>query len=228
MRTDRFYLHAELGPGELVITDQRIVHQCKNVLRMEPGSALSLFNGDGTEWHATMRELGRDKCMVSIEGQLMRETEPDRAVHAGISILKKEYFELVAQKLVEVGIASITPVISHRTIKNTIDRERILKIMTEAAEQSGRLYLPELAKTVSVENFIEAQQNVAIFHMDGVAVNTIKPGFDISFMIGPEGGWSIEELDLFSKKGLPLLSLGKTVLRGETAAIIGAHQLIWN
>ncbi len=227
MRTDRFFVQTALAPGELVISDPTLVHQLKTVLRMEPGSALSLFNGDGTEWHATIRELERDKCMVAIEGRLERQTEPERAVHAGVSILKKEYFELVAQKLVEAGIASITPVVSHRTVKTNIDRERMKKIMTEAAEQSGRLYLPELTDIVSVEDFIEHRRNVVIFHMDGEPVKNIKLGSDVSFMVGPEGGWSIDELALFSKQNLPLLSLGRTVLRGETAAIVGAHRLIW-
>ena len=228
MRTDRFYIQSKLQEGELLITDPRIVHQLKNVLRMEAGSALALFNGDGNEWHATVRDLEREKCLVSIEGMMVRNTEPERAVHAGISILKKEYFELVAQKLVEVGIASITPIISHRTVKTAFSVERVEKIMIEAAEQSGRLYVPELTPAVTVQDFIEHRRNVFVFHLDGANVGEVKLGSDISFMVGPEGGWSIEELSLFAEKKLPLLSLGKTVLRGETAAIIGAHRLIWN
>lgn len=227
MRTDRFFVQTTIAPGELLITDPTLVHQLKTVLRMEPGSALSLFNGDGSEWHGTIRDIKHDKCLVAIEGQLKRQTEPERAVHAGISILKKEYFELVAQKLVETGIASITPVISHRTIKTNVDRERIRKIIIEAAEQSGRLYLPELTEAVSVEDFIEHRRNVVVFHMDGEPVKKMKLGSDVSFMVGPEGGWSIDELAFFAKRNTPLLSLGRTVLRGETAAIVGAHRLIW-
>ncbi|HSE56636.1 MAG TPA: RsmE family RNA methyltransferase [Candidatus Paceibacterota bacterium] len=225
---NRFYLPTELDSGELTITDPRIVHQCKNVLRMEPGSMFSLFNGNSIEWHATIREFGKNTCTVSVEGQLERETESERAVHAGIAILKKENFELVAQKLVEMGIASITPLISHRTIKNNIDRERVQKIMIEAAEQAGRLYVPELTEPASVADFLERQKTVAVFQMNGIPVHEAKHASEITFMIGPEGGWSTEELELFSEKQLPHYSLGKTVLRAETAAIIGAHRLLWN
>ncbi len=227
MRIDRFFIPLPLSTGIIRVEDEKIIHQMKHVLRMKPGTIIFLFNGDGNEWQASVETLANDFCSLAVEKKLVRDVEPPRAIHAGIAVLKKENFELVMQKLTEIGVTEITPIISDRTVKTGVSDERIKKIIVEAAEQSGRLVIPIVNTPKTPREFIAENEKIALFHMDGIEIGayTVQP--NTAFLVGPEGGWSDEELVLFTKHALPFVRLGKTTLRAETAAMIGAHYLVW-
>ena len=158
--------------------------------------------------------------------------EPARAVTLYCSLLKREHFAWVAQKAVEVGVAEIVPIISARTIKLAFKKERVQKIMHEAAEQSGRGVVPILHAPMrfaeALGHAIGKNNSSVLFDISGKPLRaiTIIGGNRIGIFIGPEGGWDSTELEAAHTKNFQITSLGKLTLRAETAAIIGVHAFL--
>ena len=145
-----------------------------------------------------------------------------------VSILKRENFELVVQKATEVGISKIVPMLCARTVKTGLRQDRLEKIAKEAAEQCGRVSIPEIS---GIQNFSDilksAPKNSFIFSLE-----TKKQALGFKFpkeanlFIGPEGGWVGEEVTAAKKAGFKELSLGPLVLRAETAAIVASYLAV--
>ncbi len=204
------------------------MHQIKNVLRLGTGEEIILVNGQSQEAIVKIITYGKD--FVSAEIQTVRENknEPERRVILYCSILKRENFELVVQKATEVGVSAIVPVICEHTIKTGLKKERLVKIIKEAVEQSGRGMVPDLSEPISFEQAVkEAQQNDENFFFD--PSTSFRVDFDfkkkktVGLFIGPEGGWGNFEIDLVRQRGFKMVSLGKLTLRGETAAIVASY-----
>jgi len=204
------------------------LHQIKNVLRLGTGEEIILVNGQSQEAIVKIITYGKD--FVSAEIQTVRENknEPERRVILYCSILKRENFELVVQKATEVGVSAIVPVICEHTIKTGLKKERLVKIIKEAVEQSGRGMVPDLSEPISFEQAVkEAQQNDENFFFD--PSTSFRVDFDfkkkktVGLFIGPEGGWGNFEIDLVRQRGFKMVSLGKLTLRGETAAIVASY-----
>ena len=230
MRLHRFIGDFDFSNEHLTISDAETVNQMKNVLRLDAGDKLILGNGKGDEAEATIQSIDKKEIVLSLDEIYKNETEPRHAVMLFCSILKKENFELVAQKATEIGIARIVPVISDRTIKQNIDRKRIMKIIKEASEQSGRGKMPELSETLSFEQAVaHAGLSGESILFDGSGESAGLAGHmshPASFFIGPEGGWTESEIALARSAGLAIRTLGKLTLRAETAAIVSSYLLV--
>jgi len=146
------------------------------------------------------------------------------------SIIKNNNFDLVLQKATELGVDHVVPVISDHTIKKDINIERSKRIVIEASEQSGRTSVPEIHEPEkllgAIESFKKLAKTTLVVCVQGGAAwseikdNLVSEGVEkVGLLIGPEGGWSKRELEQFETWGLIKLSLGKNVLRAETAAI---------
>lgn len=141
-----------------------------------------------------------------------------------VSILKGDNFEVVVQKATELGVDHIVPILCDRTIKKNINQTRCKKIAVEAAEQSGRVTIPEVHVPVKLAKAIENFDGKLIVCMQGgekmspKMLSSVgqKP---IGFIVGPEGGWSDKEAALFQKSKIQTVSISENVLRAETAAI---------
>lgn len=210
------------------IEDKEIVHQIKNVLHLKIGERIILCDENKNEW--TVEILHMEKTIkTKIVSSEKNKNESKRNIHLYVSILKKENFELAVQKAVEVGVDTITPLITDRTVKLNIKRERILKIIKEAAEQSERGIIPELKDVARYIDIIKEKGMSTAFFCDRSgdlishdSVRKIK-GETIDIFIGPEGGWSESELKSAKENKFVIVSLGKFTLRGETAAIIASY-----
>ncbi len=223
MKIHRFISPAfNLDEKTLTINDPEILNQWVNVLRFRVGEKVMLCDGTGAESLATITQISKESIEVEVLGKTSNQMQ--KKVNLYCAILKKENFELVAQKTVEVGMNKIIPITTDRTIKQNLRMDRLQKIVKEAAEQSGRSIVPEVNE---IQNFFVAielaSKNASTYIFDLTAEAQFKKEKipdEINIFIGPEGGFSEEEIDIARRLGCKVVSLGDLVLRGETAAIV--------
>src|SRR3989339_751781 len=137
MRLNRFISDFDLEGQDLSVFDKDILNQVKNVLRLKSGQQILLADGKANEALAEIIEFGGDFFRVKLLQKESNSNESARKVILYCSILKRENFELVAQKATEVGVAENVPLICERTIKIGFKKERLVQIIKEAAEQSA-------------------------------------------------------------------------------------------
>lgn len=237
MKIHRFIGDFNLSKKQLFITEAKLVHQLFAVLKIQKDEKIVLSDGQGKEVLALVVTASPKKYQVELQeyksgglasAQRLGGTAK-RQIILYCSILKKENFELVAQKATEVGVSVIVPIVAERTIKLNINSERLNKIIQEAAEQSGRSRLPKILEPMSFNQSLAHSKNNnlnIIYQLGGKTIAAIQPRLirakTIGVFVGPEGGWSPKELAQSKSAGFELISLGQTVLRAETAAIIGS------
>jgi len=225
MKVHRFIIDSVLSPGVFDIRDPDLVHQIADVLHLKEGERVILGDGKGREADGTIRAVGSKA--VGVELGPVRETasEPVRRVILYAAIAKRENFEWIAQKATEVGVAEIAPLITDRTVKLDVKRERLEKIIREAAEQSGRGIVPTLHEPMSFKQAIahaENNQRNFFFDVSGSA-GDMSGDETAGVFIGPEGGWSEEERTAAKHAGFFIAGLGPLVLRAETAAVVASY-----
>ncbi len=223
MKIHRFIDNFDLSGKEVEITGE-IAHQMAKVLKLEIGEQVELCDGKGANAQGKIKTLSKNSTIVEIE-KIVKEPPAQKIVSLFCAVLKKENFELVVQKATECGVDKIIPIITTRTIKMGLNMERLQKISREACEQSHRSILPEVSEPMSFEESLElAKQNDVniIFNADGenFAHSAIAKSAKQGIWIGPEGGWTPEEIQLAEKNNFKKISLGTNILRGETAAIV--------
>lgn len=227
MRKHRFIHHADISGSDFTSTDEAFIHQVKNVLRLSLGEEFIVCDGNGHEAAATITSITTDKLEATLHNFTTISHEPKRRITLYVSLLKRENFELVVQKATEVGVHAIVPIISARTIKTGFAEDRLKKIILEASEQSGRGTVPSLSHPMSlIDAFAHEQgaQTKLFFSLGGDAVDPQTLPDDVALFIGPEGGWTDEEITAAQNAGCTLASLGGLVLRAETAAICATYM----
>src|SRR3989344_1040974 len=221
----RFYIEKEIGPSGVTLPKE-ILHQMKSVLRFKPGEKIILFDGSGYDF---ISEFQGESAKV-IEKVLNRR-EPERKIFLFCSLLKKDKMEWVFQRGTEVGVFEFAPALSARSVKKDFNKVRAGKIIKEAAEQSGRAILPQVREVLDFKAALEFVQKE---RLAGVVADpnskkhiseTLKEQ-KIALFIGPEGGWTEEEISEAKECGFQAVSLGKLNLRSETAAIIASAFLV--
>jgi 16S rRNA (uracil1498-N3)-methyltransferase len=232
MRLHRFFVEAPLDAGPIVsIKDRDLCHQITRVLRLERGDALILLDGNGHEARGEIITITPKHIEVRIGERSEVEIKPQRTVTLCCAVLKRENFSMVVQKATEVGVATIIPIITSRTIKTGINIERLRAIAREAAEQSGRGTIPKIEEHLAFEKAVEVYgKNGEQWFLHTSKNEALEKGKKnesaVTCWIGPEGGWTDEEVKFALTKGLRAISLGSMVLRAETAAIITAYLAI--
>lgn len=233
MRFNRFLGDFNLNDKRIRISNREQISQIKNVLRLGVGDELTVLNGDGREALTVITALHKETAELEVRELRKADNEPKREVTLCCAILKRENFELVAQKATEIGVKKIVPIVTERTIKTGLNHDRLNKIIREAVEQSGRCVVPELTEILNFAKAVELAKTAGsanffydlIHQLDPFAsLNAVTDGkTPVAVFIGPEGGWSDEERSLAQKNGLVKASLGNLVLRGETAAIVASY-----
>jgi len=233
MRLNRFIGNFDLSKKELSITDTGFINQAKNVLRLKASDKIILCDGNLNEALAEIINLNKEFAELKILESYKNQNESDNYVVLYCPILKKENFEWAVQKAVEVGVKEITPIITARTVKLGLNRERLEKIIKEAAEQSGRGILPRLNEAIDFDEAIKSskENGLNLFFQAGY-LDIVHKWADrlkyrqckIGVFVGPEGGWTEEEIKKAqSSNGFTIVGLGKTILRAETAAVIASY-----
>lgn len=225
MRIHRFFISQVLPrEGEFVVSDKNLLNQWRNVLRMGEGEELVAFDGLGDEALCEFRALAAKSATLLVK-ERRAGLVPAREVTLFISLIKRDNLEFVLEKATELGVLRIVPIEAARSEKKGINRERSEKILREATEQSGRATVPILDDEISFQNiFKKYQMSLVAFDPRGEKsareyfnTNTAGP---VGVVTGPEGGFTEDELALFSAHGIPLVATGHTILRAETAAIV--------
>lgn len=229
MRLHRFYVIQPLGE-EVVIDDISLVSQLTKVFRYTVGDFVILFNGDGYDNWYSIQSISK-KTISFIRTKSITSYIPNKNVTLYLSVIKKDAFELVVQKATELGVTSIIPILTSRSEKKNLSLSRLKKIATEASEQSGRGDIPYIGEVMTLNDAlltISPQQTPVMFTIDGEpllqnipTVTEKTSSSKVLLFVGPEGGFSDEDKERMKAKEFHEYSLGKTVLRAETAAIVG-------
>ncbi len=227
MRLHRFITDCDLAQSLVTITDAATLHQWQKVLRLKTGDRVILCDGKSMECEATIESLEAKHGRLTLENVHDVLTEPARHVTLYCSVLKRENFEWVVQKCTELGVKEIVPIIAERTVKTGLKMERLRVIAKEAAEQSGRGIIPEISEPMDFDVALkEAKKNALnIFFHTATEKNKAQGTMNtIGLWIGPEGGWSEKEVQLAQEHDFQMSSLGKLVLRAETAAVVACAR----
>jgi len=238
MSTPRIYLNIELQPLATVAIDAAQARYLKQVMRLQVGDTIVVFNGKGGEYSAELTLLAKDggQCVLSKQTEINREL-PCR-VHIIQAANRSEKIETVLQKATELGAASFQVVNSERAtlILPTNKREKRLqrwqKIIIEAAEQSERTALPEVVWVDKTSQLLAKGKSFVLHPRDALNWQDVRqdiPSFaDVTLAIGPEGGWTNQELEQLHNQGFTALTFGKRIMRTETAApaLLAAIQAV--
>jgi 16S rRNA (uracil1498-N3)-methyltransferase len=229
MRLHRFYVEEKIGERtDASVASPELIHQWRKVFRLGEGDKVVLFDGSGIEYECEIKNLSRHDADLTIVETRTVANVPKRDIALVPSLVKKDKIEWVVEKGTELGAGAFAPVISERSEKKGFDSDRARKIAKEASEQSGRGTIPTIHEAYPLKDAIDALE-VKFLALDpgGEPLNTEKlPAAPLGILIGPEGGWTDGELELFREKNIEICSLGKQILRAETAAIAGSSLLL--
>ncbi len=222
MRLHRFYVLQPLGE-EVVIDDVSLIKQWTKVFRYKKGDLVILFDGEGSDATYELEEVSPKSTVLSRKS-VSPSFIPKVKVTLYLSIIKKDNFELAVQKATELGVSTIIPVLSERSEKKNISDERLQKIAIESSEQCGRGDVPTIMPVIRLKEILDTplpHDSSYVLQMENKLLSKEKGDHrNIGLFVGPEGGWSDAELELFSEKNLKAVSISETTLRAETAAIV--------
>ena len=204
-------------------------HYIVNVMRLKRGSKINFFNKEG-EWLSEIVFLERDRVEVKFLNKLKNSSTVSN-IELAICLVKKTPMEIILQKATELGVSKITPIISERTEVKELNLERANKITIEATEQSNQLKPPIINKVTKLNDFISNNKDIKIFFANVNSKYRLKSADiekrqSISILIGPEGDFSPQELELIlATSNLTSFTLSRNILRTDTA-VISAISLV--
>ena len=197
-------------------------HYVTKVMRIKIGEIFSLFNSSG-EWEAKILTLSKSIVEFNITKQL-RQKESTKEMWLAFSPIKSNYFNFMIQKATELGVTKFIPIIFDRTIVRKINKERLEKVIIEAAEQSNRINVPSIEEPQSLKGFLNNEKMDLIF----TDLNSQNKKLDLEkltsnptcVIIGPEGDFSEEERrEILTFKNVQPIKINENILRSETAVI---------
>jgi len=202
--------------------DKSQSHYVSKVMRVKVGEVFSLFNSSG-EWEAKILSISKSIVEFNITKQL-RQKESVKELWLAFSPIKSNYFNFMIQKATELGVTKFLPIIFDRTIVRKINKERLEKVIIEAAEQSNRINIPLIEESQNLNSFLNTNSMNLIFtdlnsHNKKIDKSklTNKP---VSIIIGPEGDFSEAERDkILAFKDVQAIKINENILRSETAVI---------
>lgn len=223
----RLFISDDLAPGAELSLDEGQSRYLASVMRAKAGDELRVFNGRHGEWRALVAQVGKRAVVLQVIDTARRQSVgPD--LDLVVALVKRAPLETIVEKAAELGVRRIRPVVTERTNADHTRVDRLRAIATEAAEQTGRLDVPEVAEPLKLEKLIEdwePDRRLLFCDEAGDARPVLEalagqaPG-PWAVLIGPEGGFSPRERERL--RGLPYAtpaSLGPRILRADTAAI---------
>lgn len=226
-RMQRLFVPQPMLAGGVVEPDRQQAHYLTNVLRMQAGGHLLVFNGEDGEWLAEIAEVTKKSLTLMLTMQVRPQPAPSDLVYC-FAPLKVGRLDYLIQKAVEMGAGVLQPVITQHTQMSTIGVDRIRANAIEAAEQCGILAIPEVREVVKLDRLIwEWDAARRLFFCDeGASTNNPVPALKavsekrLGLLVGPEGGFSDDERrQLRALRYVTPIPLGPRILRADTAAV---------
>jgi 16S rRNA (uracil1498-N3)-methyltransferase len=219
----RLFVRSPLSEGVRIDLDPAQANYLGNVMRLNVGSELLVFDGQSGEWLARIAEAAKKRMTLAVDGRT-REPESIPDVWLAFAPIKRAQTDWLVQKATELGATRLLPVITQRTIAERVKLDRLETIAIEAAEQCGRTRLPEIAEPVSLKQLLAAQgAGRRLYFADEAGGEAPPIAFAESaalILVGPEGGFTDEERALIrAAPNSVAISLGPRILRAETAAL---------
>ena len=241
----RFFVEEPaMGEQTITITGGDVNH-IKNVLRMSVGDKICVINGQNNkEYYCEITAIGNE----AVDTKICEIRESDQELANRIVLFqglpKSDKMELIIQKAVELGVWKIVPVSTERTVvkldakKEANKRKRWMNISESAAKQSGRLCIPEVTQVVSYRDALEMAKKMDVrlipyelaegMEKTRELMSSIQPGQSVAVFIGPEGGFESSEIEKAIEIGAWPITLGKRILRTETAGLVTLAMLVYN
>jgi 16S rRNA (uracil1498-N3)-methyltransferase len=229
----RLYVEAPLGDSARIEPDNGQTHYLLHVMRAKAGDRVMLFNGQDGEWLARIDQVSKRGCVLLCEKQRKQQRDvPD--IWLCFAPIKKTPADYVVQKATELGVSALLPIFTRRTVVTRVNSERMKANAIEAAEQSGRLSVPDIRAATTLDRLLAnwpADRRLIFCDEAGEAPPILKalgepqPG-PWAVLIGPEGGFDPVERDRIRAQPFVVpVSLGERILRADTAAL--AALAVW-
>ena len=221
MSNIRLFYRESLSLNLTATLDKSQSHYVSKVMRIKENEVFSLFNSSG-EWEAKILAISKSIVEFNVTKQL-RQKENLKELWLAFSPIKSNYFNFMMQKATELGVTKFLPIIFDRTIVRKINKERLGKVIIEAAEQSNRINVPKIEEPQKLKNFLSNDMDLIFTDL-----NTSNTKIDLKklttkptcVIIGPEGDFSEEEREKILKfKGVQPIKINENILRSETAVI---------
>ena len=237
----QFFVEPSQIQGNRIVITGKDVNHIKNVLRMKKGEELAVSNGvDGKEYRCGIEDFTEDEVVCTLRFVKEDDLELPSKVYLFQGLPKADKMELIIQKAVELGVYQVIPVSCKRAVVKLDEKKEKSKIARwqgiaeAAAKQSKRGIIPEIKNVMSMKKAIVYSENCQVriipyelaegMEQTKEIINTLKPGQDVAIFIGPEGGFEESEVQAAMDKGIVPVTLGKRILRTETA---GMTVLSW-
>lgn len=222
-----FYSTA-IDDSSIILSDQEAQH-CSKVLRQSVGDKIHIMDGRGHSFECIITKIGRNEVITDIEQRTTHE--PQHFPHLAFGLIKNTTrMEWLLEKVTEIGVSSITPLITARSERRQLKLERLEKVILSAAKQSLKYHLPALKPAIPYKEYINSLQAersyIASYNPSHKNLWEYTPRSQSEvILIGPEGDFTTEEVIAAQEKGAIGVNLGKSRLRAETAAIVACTHL---
>ncbi len=219
-----------------------VVHQIRDVLRMRAGDEVILLDNSGWAYHLELESVDPDLVRGRVREKWKLETEPRTKITLYQGMLKGQKFDWVLQKGTELGITSFVPVLAARCLVGSVNDvsesrlDRWQRIVLEAAEQAGRAVLPEMESALFFQHACQqvAEHGLSLIPWEGEksrglreALANVPRSRTINLFVGPEGGFTDEEIAMAKNFGIMPITLGPRIFRAETAGIVAASAILY-
>jgi 16S rRNA (uracil1498-N3)-methyltransferase len=223
---DRFYVNCRLAPGNVELRGPE-AHHLATVLRARPGDAVSLFNGDGAEYPAIVVDVGRNLVTVRVDGREVPQREVGYRLEVAAPLPKGDRGDFLIEKLTELGVTGFVPLRTQRTVVHPRESrlDKLRRAVIEASKQCGRNVLMRIEELTNWDDYCRADglpPRRVLAHPGGEAFRqppNASNGPDRALAVGPEGGFTDDEVGVARAAGWHVVGLGPRILRVETAAI---------
>ena len=239
-----FFVTPSQVKEEWIYVEGSDVNHMKNVLRMRTGEDLMVSDGNNLQYRCAVERYEEELAVLKILEELPVDTELPSKIYLFQGLPKQDKMELIVQKSVELGVYQVIPVATKRAVvkldakKAARKVERWQQIAQSAAKQAGRGYIPEVADVMSYREALECASKLDVVLIpyelaEGMketksVIESIYPGQSIGIFIGPEGGFEKEEVEQALEYGAHAITLGKRILRTETAGLTTLSVLMFH
>ena len=227
MRLDRFYSD-RIEDGKIILYGQENEHAVR-VLRKRTGDTVAVFDGKGNEFIAKIVQVGKGQSILEIIQKVPSREYPFHIAVAQ-SLIKHNRWDWFLEKITEIGVKEIIPLLTeHAVVKTEAKKSRWEKIILNACKQSGRQSIPSLHPPIDIEELIGISGTYTtrlVAHPGGREIIQVPLSSRILIAIGPEGGFSGAEVEKLEESGFVRVSLGRFILRSETAPVYAASVLV--